>query len=104
VQEIAVGNLFVAEATQGPPKILAMASCEAWTQEAVQIGAQYTPAPWRDRAYTSVAVLGAAVHARNHGIKRAVLLSGKHDVKGQAATRTLGFVAVDEFGALHAPA
>jgi hypothetical protein len=103
-QEIAVGNLFVAESTQGPPKVVAMASCEAWSQDAVQIGMQYTPGPWRDRAYTSVAVLGAAVHARNHGLKRAVLLSSKTDVKGQAATRTLGFVAVDEFGALYAPA
>jgi hypothetical protein len=103
-EEIAAGNLFVAEATQGPPKVLAMATCEAWLPDAVQIGAQWTPGPWRDRAYTSVAALGAAVTARNRGVKRAVLLSNKTDVKGQAATRTLGFVAVDEFGALHVPA
>ncbi len=102
--QIAAMDLTVAELIPPEgPRIVAVAACEAWLSDAVQIGGVYSPPALKDKLYGPVAVLGAALAAKKRGAHRVALMADKTQAKALEAYRALGFVALEEFGVLAAP-
>jgi hypothetical protein len=103
-QRIAAQSVFVAEAkTTSGPRIVAMASVEALLTDSAQIGGVFTPGTIRDKAFSTIAVLGAVQAVQKRGAARVALTAEKTSVKALDGYRVLGFVSMDEFGVLTAP-
>ncbi len=99
-QLIAQTALYVAETTQSPPRIVAMAYIEYGVPGLIQIGGIWSPPLVKDKGYAAVAVAGAVLAAQVHGFKQASLLADKASTATLNSYRALGFTSIGEYGFL----
>jgi GNAT superfamily N-acetyltransferase len=62
----------------------------------VQIGGVWTPPPLRGQGYGAAVVAGSLIHAREHGVRRAVLFAEREAAK--RAYRRIGFRPLGAYG------
>jgi ribosomal protein S18 acetylase RimI-like enzyme len=88
------GALFILESDVP----LACCSFNARLPDMVQVGNVWTPPENRGRGYAQAVVAGALEIARNAGVTRAVLSTGRQNLPAQAAYRAIGFEVVGDYG------
>jgi RimJ/RimL family protein N-acetyltransferase len=76
----------------------AYSSFNAELPDVVQVGGVYTPPELRGRGYARAAVAGSLVHARAHGVSRAILFTGEDNHPARTAYLALGFTVVGDYG------
>ncbi|MBX3250982.1 MAG: GNAT family N-acetyltransferase [Myxococcales bacterium] len=89
-------ELFVLEDPSGAP--LASSAFNARLPDIAQVGGVYTPPEHRSRGHGRAVVAGSLVIARQDGVRRAVLFTGRGNQPAQRAYEALGFAPVGTFG------
>jgi predicted GNAT family acetyltransferase len=91
----AIRMVFVLEAGS---QIVAKSEFHGIANGAVQIGAVFTPPPYRGRGYARSVVAGSLDMVRRTGEKNAFLFTGEENVAAQRAYTALGFAPVGNYG------
>jgi predicted GNAT family acetyltransferase len=77
---------------------VAFSAFNASLPDMVQIGGVWTPPVLRGRGFARCVVAGSLLHARENGVRRAILFTGDENVGAVKAYKALGFRHVGEFG------
>ncbi len=91
------GRQWLLEADGQP---VAYSAFNAMTSECVQVGGVFTPPTLRGRGYARCVVAGTLRLARERGLRRAILFTGRENPAAQRAYRALGFERVGDYGIL----
>jgi len=78
-------------------RLVAMSNFNARIPDTVQIGAVYTPPELRGRGYARAAVAGSLLAARDEGVSRSILFTGRTNTPAQKAYRAIGFRVVGDY-------
>ncbi|MES2318053.1 MAG: GNAT family N-acetyltransferase [Pseudomonadota bacterium] len=87
------GCLFLLEG----PEPLACCSFNARLPDTVQIGNVWTPPHLRGNGYGRGVVAGALAIARDAGVTKAILSTGRQNLAAQAAYRAIGFQLIGDY-------
>ena len=87
------GSLFILERGEA----LACCSFNARLPDAVNIGNVWTPPALRGQGYARAVVAGALLIARDLGVQKAVLATGRYNLAAQAAYKSIGFQVAGDY-------
>lgn len=77
---------------------VAYSAFNAWLPDIVQVGGVWTPPELRGRGYARCVVAGTLLAAKRQGVRRAVLFTGRENVRARRAYLALGFQVIGEYG------
>jgi uncharacterized protein len=77
---------------------VAYSTFNATVADLVQIGGVWTPPALRSKGYARCAVAGSLQHARDRGVRRAILFTGEENVAAQRAYAAIGFEPIGDYG------
>lgn len=78
--------------------VLSCSFFNARVPDTVQIGGVFTPPAERGRGYARAVVAGSLIAAREQGVARSILFTGRDNPAAQAAYRALGYQAIGDYG------
>ena len=78
-------------------KVVATSAFNAEIQEAVQVGGVYTPPELRSLGYGRAAVAASLLDAREKGVQKGILFTGKTNFPAQKAYESLGFEIIGDY-------
>lgn len=90
------GDAFVVESATG--ELLAYSAFNATLPDMVQIGGVFCPPERRGRGHARAVVAGSLLHARERGVRRAVLFTGDRNRAAQRAYEAIGFRRIGAYG------
>lgn len=90
------GEAFVLASASGA--LLAYSAFNATLPDMVQIGGVYCPRERRGRGHARAVVAGSLRHARERGVRRAVLFTADANRSAQRAYEAIGFRRVAAYG------
>ena len=91
------GHHFVV--TRGPGgERVAYSAFNATVADLVQIGGVWTPPALRGHGYARCAVAGSLQHARNNGVRRAILFTDEENLGAQRSYVAVGFLPIGDYG------
>ena len=76
---------------------VAYSAFNATVADLVQIGGVWTPRELRGRGYARCAVAGSLQHARNRGVKKAILFTDEKNVAAQRSYAAIGFRPIGDY-------